>query len=217
MMHMSRQARFGAIATLAVLCVSSIAAAGAVLLDIAVLAQHPQPPLSAGWSGVLPGAAMLIPGLLLLWRRPQQPIAWVLSVFGTLWVLDGLASAAVNYAWYFDREAWWAVPAFWFFSRFGSVLLLPLVLLLVLFPDGRLRSGWRAVASWLAIGLGLVMPFSSRPPGCSAPMTPRAPGLSLRLSPSSPHCRCQTRPGRFCLWLARPALWQPCSFRSRCA
>ena len=160
MMHMSRQARFGAIATLAVLCVSSIAAAGAVLLDIAVLAQHPQPPLSAGWSGVLPGAAMLIPGLLLLWRRPQQPIAWVLSVFGTLWVLDGLASAAVNYAWYFDREAWWAVPAFWFFSRFGSVLLLPLMLLLVLFPDGRLRSGWRTVASWLAIGLGLVMPFA---------------------------------------------------------
>ena len=129
--------------TLSLLCVSGVAAAGAVLLDFAVRSQHQAPPLSAGWSGVLPGAAMLVPGLLLLWRLPRQPIAWVLSGFGTLWVLDGLASAAVNYAWYFDREAWWAVPAFWFFSRFGAVLLLPLVLLLVLFPDGRLRSGWR--------------------------------------------------------------------------
>lgn len=174
--------------TLTILCVSGIAAVGAVLLDVAVLSQHPKPPLSAGWSGVLPGAAMLVPGLLLLWRLPTQPIAWVLSGFGMLWVLDGLASAAVNYAWYFDRDAWWAVPAFWFFSRFGSVLLLPLVLLLVLFPDGRLRSGWRGVLSWIAIALGLVMPFtflfapasalSADDPARTGPMAAFEPELS---------------------------------------
>lgn len=157
---MNARARVGVVMTLTILCVSGIAAVSAILLDIAVLSQHPTPPLSAGWSGVLPGAAMLVPGLLLLWRLPTQPIAWVLSGFGMLWVLDGFASAAVNYAWYFDRDAWWAVPAFWFFSRFGSVLLLPLVLLLVLFPDGRLRPGWRGVLSWIAIVFGLVMPFT---------------------------------------------------------
>lgn len=157
---MNARAGIGVGATLLILCISSIAAGGAILLDVAVLVQHPKPPLSAGWSGVLPGAAMLVPGLLLLWRLPRQHIAWVLGGFGMLWVLDGLASAAVNYAWYFDRDAWWAVPAFWFFSRFGSVLLLPLVLLLLLFPDGRLRTGWRGALSWTAIVLALVMPFT---------------------------------------------------------
>ncbi|GAA3632404.1 hypothetical protein GCM10022200_14130 [Microbacterium awajiense] len=147
-------------ATIVAITVSAIAAVGALALDLAVLPTHPDPPVSSGWSGVLPGVAMLIPGCLLLWRLPWHPIALVLTVFGTFWVVDGLAAASVNYAWFHDRDAWWAVPAFWFFSRFGSVLILPIVLLLLLFPDGRLRGGvWRWV-SIVAIALGLVMPFA---------------------------------------------------------
>ncbi|GAA1055122.1 hypothetical protein GCM10017608_19740 [Agromyces luteolus] len=148
------------IATAVAIAVSAVAAVGAIAIDVVVLAAHPQPPLSPGWSGVLPGVAMLIPGALLMWRLPWHPIAVVLTGFGTLWVVDGLASAAVNLAWYTDREAWWAVPAMWFFGRLGSVLILPIQLLLLLFPDGRLRrGGWRAV-SVVAIALGLVMPFA---------------------------------------------------------
>ncbi|MBM7503826.1 sensor histidine kinase [Agromyces aurantiacus] len=148
------------IATVVALCVSAVAAVLAIAIDLVVLPSHPQPPLSSGWSGVLPGVAMLVPGCLLLWRLPWHPIAVVLAGFGTLWVLDGLASAAVNLAWYTDRGAWWAVPAMWFFGRLGSVLILPIQLLLLLFPDGRLRpGGWRA-ASVVAIVLGLVMPFA---------------------------------------------------------
>ncbi|MBN9612611.1 MAG: hypothetical protein J0H64_03965 [Actinobacteria bacterium] len=157
---MSRRTRVGAITAFAVLCVSLVAAIGAILLDITVLNQHPHPPISAGWAGVLPGLAMLVPGCLLLWQLPRHQIAWILSGFGLMWVFDGLASAAVNYAWYFDREAWWAVPAFWFFSRFGSVLLVALVLLLLYFPDGRLLRGWRRGVSWVVIALSLVMPFA---------------------------------------------------------
>jgi signal transduction histidine kinase len=148
------------IATIVVACVSLVAAIGAIAIDLAVLPAHPNPPMSAGWSGVLPGAALLIPGCLLLWRLPWHPIAVVLAGFGALWVIDGLASAAVNLAWYTDRDAWWAAPAFWFFTRAGSVLILPVTLLLVIFPDGMLRhGGWRAV-SFAAIALGLVMPFA---------------------------------------------------------
>lgn len=148
------------IATIIAVCLSVVAAIGAIAIDLMVLPQHPHPPMSPGWSGVLPGAAMLVPGSLLLWRLPWHPIAVVLTGFGTLWVIDGLASAAVNLAWYTDRDAWWAVPAFWVFTRLGSVLILPVVLLLLLFPDGRLRrSGWRA-ASIIAIVLGCVMPFA---------------------------------------------------------
>lgn len=157
---MSGQPRPAAYVTLVVVALSALAAAGAIALDAAVLPTHPAPPLSAGWAGVLPGAAMLVPGALLMWRLPRQPIAWILSIFGMLWVFDGLASAAANYAWYYDREAWWAPAAFWFFSRLGSVLLLPLIFLLLLFPDGKLLRGWRRAASWASIMLGLVLPFS---------------------------------------------------------
>ncbi|WP_400994681.1 sensor histidine kinase [Agromyces sp. GXQ0307] len=148
------------IATVVALSVSALAAIGAIAIDLAVLPAHPRPPLSPGWSGVLPGLAMLVPGALLLWRLAWHPIAVVLTAFGTLWVLDGLASAAVNLAWYGDRDAWWAVPAMWFFGRLGSVLILPIQLLLLLFPDGRLRQGGWRVVSVVAIVLGLVMPFA---------------------------------------------------------
>lgn len=157
---MTRAVATSRIATIVAIAISVVAAVGAIALDLVVLPEHPDPPLSSGWSGVLPGIAMLIPGCLLLWRLPWHPIAVVLAGFGALWVLDGLASAAVNLAWYHDRAAWWAVPAFWFFSRLGSVLILPIVLLLLLFPDGRLRPGAWRVASIIAIVLGLVMPFA---------------------------------------------------------
>lgn len=148
------------IATVIALVVAAVSAVGAIAIDLRVLPEHPDPPVSSGWSGVLPGVAMLVPGALLMWRLPWHPIAVVLTGFGTLWVVDGLAAAAVNLAWYADRDAWWAAPAFWFFTRLGSVLLLPIVLLLLLFPDGRLRRGGWRVASVAAIALALVMPFA---------------------------------------------------------
>ncbi|OAH48943.1 sensor histidine kinase [Microbacterium oleivorans] len=147
-------------ATVAALVVSAVAAAGAIAFDAAVLPQHPAPPLSPGWAGVLPGVAMLVPGALLSWRLPWHPIALVLTGFGVLWILDGLASASVNYAAFFDRDAWWAPAGLWFFGRLGAVLLVPIVLLLLLFPDGRMRRGpWRAV-SLVALALSLVMPVT---------------------------------------------------------
>lgn len=148
------------ITTVAAVTVSVAAAVVAVSLDLRVLPEHPDAPMSSGWSGVLPGAAMLLPGALLLWRLPGHPIALVLTGFGTLWILDGLAAAAINFAWYTDRGAWWAPPAFWFFTRLGSVLILPIVLILVLFPDGRLRGGSWRIFSIAAIVLASVMPFA---------------------------------------------------------
>ncbi|MDR5699630.1 histidine kinase [Agromyces aerolatus] len=154
------------VAALVVAGVALVAGVVAIAIDLAVLPTYSEPPMSAGWSGVLPGLALLIPGCLLLWRLPWHPIAVVLAGFGALWVVDGLASAAVNLAWFTDRDAWWAAPAFWFFTRAGSVLILPVTLLLVLFPDGRLRRGGWRVVSIAAIALGLVMPvaFMFSPP-----------------------------------------------------
>lgn len=152
--------RASRVATIVVLAVAALAAVGAIALDLALAATGEAPVLSWGWSGVLPGAAMLVPGCLLLWQRAGRAIAVALAGFGLLWVVDGIAAAAVNYAWVADRDAWWAAPSFWFFSRFGAVLLYPIVLLLVLFPTGRLRRGaWGAVSA-VALALGLVLPFT---------------------------------------------------------
>ena len=75
---MSRALASSRIATLGAIAVSLVAAVGAIALDLVVLPEHPDPPLSSWWSGVLPGAAMLVPGCLLLWRLPWHPIAVVL-------------------------------------------------------------------------------------------------------------------------------------------
>lgn len=71
-------------ATVVAICVSAIAAVGALALDAVLLSANAPAPLSSGWSGVLPGVAMLVPGCLLLRRLPWHPIAVVLTAFGTL-------------------------------------------------------------------------------------------------------------------------------------
>ncbi|MFC0680277.1 sensor histidine kinase [Lysobacter korlensis] len=120
----------------------------AIALDVVIARLGETPPMSAGWSGALPGLAMLLPGALLFWRLPWHPIASVLLGFGMLWCIDGTASAWVNYAALIDPDAPLATFAFWFYARFGAVLLLPFQLLLLLFPDGRFprRGPWRVVA-----------------------------------------------------------------------
>lgn len=132
----------------------------ALTLDALVLPEHPDPIESPGWSSVVPGLAMVIPGALLMWRLPWHPVALVLIGFGTLWVLDAPASAATNYAWYYDLDAPWAPAAFWFYTRLGAVLILPIQLLLILFPDGRIPRGWRRILGVASIVCGLAMPFS---------------------------------------------------------
>jgi signal transduction histidine kinase len=148
------------IAVVVLVAISLIAAVAAIALDSLVLPDHPEPIETPGWSSVVPGLAMVIPGALLMWRLPWHPVALVLLLFGTFWVLDGPASAATNYAWYFDREAWWAPAAFWYYSRLGSVLIMPIQLILLLFPDGRLLPGWRRAVSITSILCGCAMPFS---------------------------------------------------------
>jgi signal transduction histidine kinase len=104
--------------------------------------------LDQGWTAVLSGLAQTLPGLLLLNRLPRHPVAWVLTLSGLLWIVDGLASSWAAYAIYTSPGLPGASVAYWFYSRFGAVLLLGLPLLILLFPDGRLVTArlWR----WLS-------------------------------------------------------------------
>jgi signal transduction histidine kinase len=104
--------------------------------------------LEPGWPSALSGLAMLVPGVLLLRLLPRHAVAWVLTGFGLLWLVDGLASSWAGYAVYVAPGTPGASAAYWFYARFGATLLLGLPVLILLFPDGRLPAGrfWRALS-----------------------------------------------------------------------
>ncbi|MEV8371603.1 sensor histidine kinase [Kribbella sp. NPDC056861] len=115
--------------------------------------------LDSGWAAVLSGLAQMLPGALLLHRLPRHPIAWVLTLSGLLWIVDGFASSWAAYAIYTSPGLPGAAAAYWFYSRFGAVLLLGLPLLILLFPDGRLVTArlWRSL-SVVSLALTALLP-----------------------------------------------------------
>ncbi|MCW4384538.1 histidine kinase [Salinibacterium sp. SYSU T00001] len=111
-------------------------------------------------SGTIPGLAMALPGALLMWRLGGHPIAVILTGFGVLWGLDGVAAGILNVAIAGDEVTPLARAAFWYYARFGAILLLPILLILLLFPDGRLpKGGWRGAAV-LSLALASILPFA---------------------------------------------------------
>ncbi|GAA2229218.1 histidine kinase [Herbiconiux moechotypicola] len=143
-------------------------------------------------SGTVPGLVLTIPGALLMWRLGPHPIAVVLVVFGMLWGLDGPAVGLVNHALatesvggVADVLASWG---FWYYVRLGAVLVLPIPLILLLFPDGTLATGvWRAV-SIVSLALAAVMPltFLLAPAEVLADGDPARSELLVRFDPGVP-------------------------------
>ncbi|WP_210480543.1 histidine kinase [Naasia sp. SYSU D00948] len=131
----------------------------AIFSDVVVAREGAAYAMSPGWSGALPGLALAIPGALLFWRLPWHPIASTFLLFGVLWAMDGAASAWVNLSFALDADLPGLEFAVWFYTRLGAILILPFVLLLVLFPDGRLpeRPFWRLLG-WVAIVAALLPP-----------------------------------------------------------
>ncbi|GAA1992193.1 hypothetical protein GCM10009817_37930 [Terrabacter lapilli] len=136
-------------------------AAATVWLDVAnsATAIPPGTGLEAGWVGALAGLAQLVPGLLLLWRLPRHPIAWVLVGSGAAWVVDSFCASWTAYAVYTRPGLPGASATFYVYQRLGAALLLGLPVLLLLFPDGRLprARGWRR-ASVASIALTALLP-----------------------------------------------------------
>jgi len=106
-------------------------------------------------------------GALVASRRPSHPVGWLLLAIG---VLDALTSFTLGYA----RQAlitdrgslpggeWFA----WLSSWLDSTTLAPVVLLLLLFPDGRLVSRrWRPVVWLAAVATALILADSMVTPG----------------------------------------------------
>jgi len=140
--------------------ITAVVAAATVLLDVrAVVSDIDRGSLELGWASLHPGLAMAIPGGLLLARMPRHPVAWVLTVGGMYWALNGLAATwLVNAT---GEEPPWpgASLAFFLFFRAGAWLLVVLPLLLVLFPDGRLPSGWWGRAALVSLASTAILPL----------------------------------------------------------
>ncbi|MET9338072.1 sensor histidine kinase [Nonomuraea sp. NPDC003804] len=147
----SSSARRPVVLPVAVTVCAAALLVGTVLLDVgnAGVALPPNSDLDeAGWPSALAGLAQAVPGALLLRRLPRHPVAWVLTLSGLAWALNGFLGAWAVHAIYVSPGAPWAAFAYWFYARFGAALLIGLPLLILLFPDGRLPSGrvWR----WLS-------------------------------------------------------------------
>jgi signal transduction histidine kinase len=141
--------------------VTALVTAATVLLDVRALTSDiDRGSLELGWSSLLPGLAMAVPGALLLGRMPRHAVAWVLTIGGLFWALNGLAATwLVNAT---AEEPPWpgASLAFFLYFRAGAWLLLVLPLLLVLFPDGRLLSGWWGRAALVSLASTALLPLS---------------------------------------------------------
>ena len=150
------RARAGAV----LLAASLLLAVATVVLD--VLNRAVQQPLveGRGWPSALAGLALAVPGCLLLRRCVPPALAWVMAVGGLLWCVDALASGWATYALQTEPGTPGASVAYFVFLRVGSVLMLPLPLLLLLFPDGRLPTGRLRLPAVLTLAGTALLPIA---------------------------------------------------------
>jgi signal transduction histidine kinase len=140
--------------------VTALVAAATVLLDVrAVTTDIDRGSLELGWSSLLAGLAMAVPGALLLSRLPRHPVAWTLTGGGLFWALNGLSASWLVNATTEQPPLPGASLAFFLFFRAGAWLLVLLPLLLVLFPDGRLPPGWWGRAAIVSLGSTATLPL----------------------------------------------------------
>ncbi len=103
------------------------------------------------WS--IPTIAAFIVGAVLAWRVPENPISWLLLVFGTSQAVTLPAFFAVSGVIDSQAVAGW-LAAVGVAVNTAAVLMLPVILLR--FPDGRLLSRRWRVVEWLAVAAGAV-------------------------------------------------------------
>ena len=105
---------------------------------------------------VVPNTAFFLTGALVAWRRPNNPLAWLLLAFGPL---DALGAALIAGSTVAEGSAATWARALSGASQTFATMLIPLLLLL--FPDGGLPSRrWRPVLA-LAVALLVVMPVAA--------------------------------------------------------
>ncbi len=112
---------------------------------------------NTNWGVVIAVSLLTYPtiGAFVASRRPENLIGWVLCGVGLRFVTEGFALVYVGYALSAQPES---LPgekiAFWVAGWFDlPLVVLGLVLMILLFPDGRLpEPSWRALPWTAAVG-----------------------------------------------------------------
>jgi hypothetical protein len=91
--------------------------------------------------------AFAVVGALIASRHPRNPVGWLFCGFGVLYPAVGMLYSYAVYGVYATADG---LPgqelAAWVFAWSGELSFVPVILLLLLFPDGRfLTRRWRAV------------------------------------------------------------------------
>jgi signal transduction histidine kinase len=109
--------------------------------------------LSAGLISVPTGAI----GVLLAARRPRNPAGWLLGAFAVLFVLSGLG-ADYGFHWLYghDLSQSLVAPMMLLGAAASQLVFLPLITVLLVFPDGHLLSRRWRLAIWLGMLLAAV-------------------------------------------------------------
>jgi two-component system, NarL family, sensor kinase len=106
--------------------------------------------------GIGTGLVGLVLGVLstVVLRHPgHRVIGWTLGAVGLFWALDGLSEAYVRCGLVAEDALPGMTFAVWFLARFTSLLPATIVVLPLLFPEGRfVRGGW-GVASWTCMAV----------------------------------------------------------------
>lgn len=153
MLTTDRPAAHWGVLTLPALCVAGLVLA--IVLDTRALDSGPgydiAPELGYGYA--VNGVALAAMAAWLLLRNPRQGFGWAVAWFGLFWVLDGLSQSYVR-AGLTATDAWTGMTfALWFLNRFGAFLILPVAVMLLIFPTGRFLGGRLGTAGKVAVGV----------------------------------------------------------------
>lgn len=119
-------------------------------------------PTAASVAGVFAILAMSTVGALIAWRRSSNPIGWLLLSISACAVALDLPRIYAGYTVYLHQGVLWlALWGYWFSQIAWIFLFLQLMVILpLIYPDGRLLSRRWSVAIWLAlfeVGLAVVI------------------------------------------------------------
>ena len=101
----------------------------------------------------LVGVVLGILSMIVLRRPGHRMIGWALGAVGLFWALDGLSEAYVRLGLVTDHALPGMTFAVWFLARFTSLLPATIVVLPLLFPEGRFLRGAWGVASWACMAV----------------------------------------------------------------
>lgn len=129
--------------------------------------------------GVGTGLVGVVLGVLaaVILRTPgHRVIGWTMGGVGLFWALDGVSESWVRLGMVSEDAVPGMTFAVWFLFRFTALLTATIVLLPLIFPEGRFLPGRWGVASWTCMVVMVVsalafvfVPYEEQVPGASNP------------------------------------------------